>query len=171
MTHSSSNLATPPRAFAFSAKLFEFNLVNAHTFFEEKYLDPQIDDKMKTGFTKFLDSLNLYLDQLPDLTSADESKVNIYGSVTLENGAIMRANNKYYGEAWFSDVSVRMHSDESVDYISDQGICYGQVIINYLFVFFTKFDNNYSLNFVKILLIVRINVKGLNKLLNLALIQ
>ena len=85
---------------------------------------------MKTGFAKFLNSLNLYLDQLPDLTSADESKVDIYGSVTLENGAIIRTINKYYNKPWFSDVAVCMNPDKTFDYISDQGICYGQVNIN-----------------------------------------
>ena len=125
-------MTTVPHAFAFSTKLFEFNLSDALTFFEEKDLDPEIDEKMKTGFTKFLDSLNLYLDQLSDLTSAAKSRVNIFGSVTLENGAIMRAINKYYNKPWFSDVSVCMSPDESFDYISDQGICYGQVIVNCL---------------------------------------
>ena len=82
------------------------------TFFEEKDSDHKIDDKMKTGFTKFLDSLNLFLDLQPNTTSIDESSVKIYGSVTLENLAIARANNRYYGKPWFSDVSVRMNIDE-----------------------------------------------------------
>lgn len=106
-------------------------MIEALTFFEEKDLDPEIDDKMKAGFTKFLGCLNLYLDQLSSLTSATKSRVNIFGSVTLENGAIMRAINKYFNKPWFSDVSVRMNPDESFDYISDEGICYGQVIVNY----------------------------------------
>lgn len=123
-------MTTIPHTLAFSAKLFEFNLMDAHSFFEEKNLDPEIDDKMKTGFAKFLNSLNSYLDQLSNLTSADESKVNIYGSVTLENGATIHATNKYYNKPWFSNVSVRMDPDESFDYTSDQGVCYGQVIVN-----------------------------------------
>lgn len=85
---------------------------------------------MKIGFTKFLDSLNLYLDQLSGSTFVDRYKINIFGSVTLENGAIMRANNQYFNKPWFSDVSVRMDPDESFDYSSDKGICYGQVIVN-----------------------------------------
>jgi hypothetical protein len=60
---------------------------------------------------------------------ADESKMSIYRSITIENGAIMRAINNYYGKPWFSNVLVRMDSDELFDYTSDQGICYGQVII------------------------------------------
>lgn len=104
--------------------------MDAHTFFKEKTSDPQIDDKMKAGFTKFLDCLNLYLDELPNLTSVDGCKVIIYGSVTLENGAIVHATNKYYKKPWFSDISIWMHPDESFDYTSDQGICYGQVIVD-----------------------------------------
>lgn len=122
-------MAITPHAFAFSTKLFEFDLADAPSFFEEKYLDSEINNKMKMGFTEFLTSLNLYLDQLHNLTltSATKSRVNIFGSVTLENGAIVRAINKYYNKPWFSDVSVRMDPDESSEYISDQGICYGQV--------------------------------------------
>jgi hypothetical protein len=81
---------------------------------------------MRSGFDNFLECLNLYMDHKK---IADESKVTIYGSVTIENGAIMRATNNYYGKPWFSNVSVRMDSDELFDYTSDQGICYGQVII------------------------------------------
>lgn len=120
-----------PRKLAFSAKLFDFYLADALTFFEEKDLDPEIDNKMKTGFTKFLDSLNVYLDQLPNISSVDGSKVDIYGSVTLENGDIIRAINKYYNKPWFSDVSVRMDPDESFEYTSDLGVCFGQVIVNF----------------------------------------
>ena len=104
--------------------------MDVHIFFEEKDLDPEIDNKMKTGFTKFLDSLNVYLDQLPNISSVDESKVDIYGSVTLENGDIIRAINNYYNKSWFSDVSVHMDPDESFEYASDLGVCYGQVIVN-----------------------------------------
>ncbi len=61
--------------------------------------------------------------------TSDEGKVIIYRSVTIENGAIMHAINSYYGRPWFSNISVRMNSDELFDYASDHSICYGQVII------------------------------------------
>jgi len=100
-----------------------------HTFIAEKDLDPNINDKMKTGFNNFEDCLNWYLDQLSDISSVDECNVIIYGSITLENGAIMRAINSYHKKLWFSNVSVRMSPDESSEYVSNEGICYGQVII------------------------------------------
>ena len=96
---------------------------------------------MQTGFSKFLHCLDLYLDLLDDstITLDGEAKINIYGSVTLENGAIMRASNNYHNKAWFSDIAIVMDSDESSDYISDQGLCYGQVIHQlYINNIFTK---------------------------------
>jgi|GEM_PF-6936150 len=92
-----------------------------------------VDDKMKTGFDKFLNCLDLYLELL-NYPATDKSQVNIYESVTLENGAIMRATNNYHNRPWFSNVAVSMNFEESDDYISDQGICYGLVTINDLHV-------------------------------------
>ena len=75
--------------------------------------------------------LNTYLDIL-DYSIVDNSHAKIYQSVTLKNGAIMRATSSYHNRAWFSDVFVLMNSEESNNYISDQGVCYGQININYL---------------------------------------
>lgn len=85
---------------------------------------------MQTGFSEFLDCLDSYLDLLDDstITLNNETQIKIYGSVTLENGAIMRAFNSYHNKVWFSDIAIIMNSDEFGDYISDQELCYRQVI-------------------------------------------
>ena len=129
------NELTTPRAFKFTAKLFEFSLRDAREFFARKNSEPNIDDKMKTGFANFLECLNLHLQQ-SDITSAGEDKITIYGSVTLENGMIMRATSSFHNRSWFSNVSVRMNSEELFEYSSDEGhICYGQVLFKiYLYV-------------------------------------
>ena len=93
---------------------------------------------MKTGFKKFSNCLNLYMELL-NYPNINDCQVNIYKSVILENGAIMRADNSYYGSAWFSDVAISMNSEELDDYVSNQGICYGLVTestINNLFYFY-----------------------------------
>ena len=82
---------------------------------------------MKIGFSKFLNCPDLYLDQQIDIADINESNISIYGSVTLENSAIIHS---FHGKPWFSNISIRMNSDELFDYTSDQGICYGQVIVN-----------------------------------------
>ncbi|SRR6266540_2913442 len=89
-----NKLATP-HLFKFTIKLFEFPLTNASTFFAEKNLKSNIDDKMKTGFANFLDCLNLYLQQY-NITSTDKDKIMIYGSVTLKNSTIMCATSSFY---------------------------------------------------------------------------
>ena len=40
----------------------------------------------------------------------------------------MRATSNFHNKAWYSDIAIAMDSDKSSDYISDQGLCYGQVI-------------------------------------------
>jgi len=66
--------------------------------------------------------------ELLENPTTDGSRITIYESVTLENGAIVRATNNYHNRPWFSDVSVSMDFDESEDYTTDQGVCYGMVI-------------------------------------------
>ncbi len=69
-------------------------------FLDEEKEDSSIDDKMQTGFSKFLECLNLYLDLdlFDDLIIYEDSQVKIYGSITLENGAIICATSSYHGK-------------------------------------------------------------------------
>ena len=142
-------LTITPRAFKFTAKLFEFSLKDASEFFARKNSEPNIDDKMKTGFANFLECLELCLQQYDyDIINANEDKVTIYGSVTLENGVIMRATNSFHNRSWFSNISVRMNSEEIFEYLSDEGgICYGQV-------FFKIYLHVINLNLIKLLTII-----------------
>lgn len=53
--------------------------------------------------------------------------LTIFGTVIIENGGIIRASNKYHNTSWFSDVSIKMNSEELCNYMTDNGICYGKV--------------------------------------------
>src|SRR4051794_7402256 len=99
--------------------------MSIYTFIAERISDSNINDKMTTGFNNFKNCLNMYLDQL-DLSSVNDVKVTIYGSVILENSATMCATNSFHKRSWFSDISVHMNFDELLKYFSNQGICYGQ---------------------------------------------
>ncbi|CAB4446635.1 unnamed protein product [Rhizophagus irregularis] len=121
-----SVITKTPYMYRFSTKLFEFSLKNANLFFNEK--KSSVDSKMQTGFSKFLECLDLYLDLLNN-PKIDDSQVKIFGSVTIENGNIIRATNSYHNKSWFSNVAISMNSEELEDYISDQGICYGQTLL------------------------------------------
>lgn len=119
-------MAKTPCAYKFSSKLFEFSLQDADTFIYNIKENLTIDDKMQTGFDKFLGCLDLYLDLIENLTIS-ESRVRIYGSVTLKNSTIMRATSSYHNRPWFSNIAISMNVEESNDYLSDEGVCYGQV--------------------------------------------
>ena len=66
---------------------------------------------------------------------ASETRVKIYRSVTLENGSIIRATSSFHNRPWFSDIAISMDFEESNDYLSDQGLCYGQVI-QFVYIYF-----------------------------------
>ncbi|GES97049.1 hypothetical protein GLOIN_2v1488317 [Rhizophagus clarus] len=60
-----------------------------------------IDNKMQTGFARFISCLDSYLDLLNGFTII----------------------------IWFSNIAISMDSEESNDYISDKGLCYGQALL------------------------------------------
>ena len=94
--------------------------------------DPDLEKEMKLGFEKFLDCLDDYLDfYKQNLSECEEIdiKFHIYSGVTLKNGAIMRATNKFHNKSWFSNIAVEMNSDEILEYVSDNGVCFAQVKI------------------------------------------
>ena len=74
-------------SFNFSTKVFEFALQNANAFFPEINGNPRINN---------------------------EARIRIYGSVTLSNGAIVRAISNFHNREWFNEVAVSMSSEESV---------------------------------------------------------
>ncbi|GES83525.1 hypothetical protein GLOIN_2v1783703 [Rhizophagus clarus] len=99
MSQHSVNPAKTPRTCKFSARLFEFSLQDANTFFNEK--KDSVDNKMQTGFARFISCLDSYLDLLDGFTII----------------------------VWFSNIAISMDSEESNDYISDKGLCYGQALL------------------------------------------
>ncbi|GES94420.1 hypothetical protein GLOIN_2v1824038 [Rhizophagus clarus] len=56
---------------------------------------------MQTGFARFISCLDSYLDLLDSFTII----------------------------VWFSDIAISIDSEESNDYISDKGLCYGQALL------------------------------------------
>lgn len=115
-------------AFVYTAKLFDFDL--SESMIEQNKKDPNLDKKMIKGFEKFIDCLKVYLNIL-NIISAEGCRIKIYSSVTLKNGAILRTKNDFHHRPWFSNIAVNMNEEELSEYLSDKGICYAQVYINY----------------------------------------
>ena len=92
-----TNLAKTPCIYKFSAKHFEFSFSKADTFFNENRNG--VDHKMWIGFSKFLTCLDSYLDLFEsNIEIFSETIVNIYRSVTLKNGSIMRATSSFHNK-------------------------------------------------------------------------
>ena len=113
----------------FSSKLFETKLTEADIYFCEKIKDPNINDNMVKGFKKFLECFDSFLEDILKVDDIEECNITIYGTATLENGSIIRATNKYHKKPWFSNVAISMDPDESLAYPSDEGLCFGKILL------------------------------------------
>src|ERR1700752_4769739 len=107
------------------SKLFKFKISEASVFCKKQRNNSDLRENMKKGFVNFLSCLDSYLD-IFDINSAEDLKIKIYGSATLENVAILRITNKFYNQPWFSNVTITMNNEELFKYESDCGICYAQ---------------------------------------------
>ena len=70
---------------------------------------------MKTAFQNLTGCLEQYLELLDNSDIINDAPIKIYGSITLENGAIVRATSNFYNKEWFSEVAISMSFQESDD--------------------------------------------------------
>jgi hypothetical protein len=119
-----------PTAFIYTSKLFDFKLLEVSIFLEQQENNSDLNENMIKGFDKFLECLDLFFDLL-EISSAEECHIKIFGSVTLNNGNILRATNDFHDRPWFSNIAIAMDNAELFEYKSDSGTCYAQVYANY----------------------------------------
>jgi hypothetical protein len=117
--------AKTPVAFTYTAKLFDFDFSEA--IINEHRDNSNLNENMTKGFANFIDLLDSYLKLLN--TTSEGCRIKIYSSVTLKNGAILRAVNKFHDRSWFSNIAINMDIEELSNYQTDNGICYAQVYI------------------------------------------
>ena len=123
-----NNQSTTPQVYKFSNKLWEFNSEKLFESISEiLQKGPEIDEKMRKGLEKIEECLKIYLEI--SNSSIKNYILTVFGSIIIENGAIVRAISNYHNKPWFSNVSILMNSEELFDYITDNGFCYGQVWI------------------------------------------
>ena len=111
--------------YKFTNLIWTFSLNNAQEFINQQLKNYNSSSKIYFGLENFLEHLTIYFNSTN--VNLGNYIVKIYSSITLENGAIIRATDNFYGKAWYSNIAVAMNSEELFEYISDQGICYGQV--------------------------------------------
>jgi hypothetical protein len=94
MQSASGGLHKTPTALIYTSKLFDLMLTEVSTFFDQQKNDSNLDNNMIKGFDKFLECLDEYFDLL-NISSAEDCRIKAFGSVTLKNGNILRARNKF----------------------------------------------------------------------------
>ncbi|RHZ90020.1 hypothetical protein Glove_9g54 [Diversispora epigaea] len=94
-----------PRALTYTAKLFIINFSNITELCNQQKNNPNINETMRKGFKEFQNCLYEYLSELKK-SFTEGSLIKIFGSVTLKNGAILRATNKFHGRPWFRVQSI-----------------------------------------------------------------
>ncbi|RHZ77432.1 hypothetical protein Glove_178g16 [Diversispora epigaea] len=109
-------------ALIYTSKLFEFKLLEASIFFEQKK-NLDLTENMIKGFAKFLKCLDSFFDIL-DIISAEDYRIKIFDSIILKNINILRTTNKFQNRLWFSDITIAMDDAELFEYQSDNGTCY-----------------------------------------------
>jgi hypothetical protein len=104
------------------------------------------------AFEKFLSTLKKFFYLYKDLTEemvARNTIIQWYSYTTgASSGDCVRAKSKHYNNAEFSNVSINMNEEEVDDYRTDQGVCFG-----------------------KVLMLVNIEIEGYHSIFDVALVQ
>ncbi|KAF0427063.1 zn-finger domain-containing protein [Gigaspora margarita] len=121
----------------FKHDLFLRNHENMRNYFENGdeiydiniYKATIIDRMYHLDLGLFKHQINFTLDLLKEQYSASILDKIDYSSVTLENRSIIQATEDFYSKAWYSNVKVAMNSEVLLEYLLDDGICYGQIYL------------------------------------------
>ena len=107
-----------------------FFLKDFDTFFNDYRSNNILAHEALTALNHFLLALNEFFDLFEGLTDAENTKISWYSYANVDSsGDIIRAKSLYYNQPSFSDVSVNMSEEESEDYNTDEGVCFGKVIL------------------------------------------
>jgi hypothetical protein len=105
-----------------------FLLKDFDNFFNNYKLHNVLAQEALTALDNFLPALNEFFDLCEDLTDAENSKISWYSyTVVVPSGDYIRAKSVYYNRPSFSDVSINMSEEETEDYNTHEGACFGKV--------------------------------------------
>lgn len=108
--------------------LGSFLLKDFDNFFNDYKSNNVLAQEALTALNNFLPALNEFFDLCEGLTNVENSKISWYSyTVVASSGDYIRAKSTYYNEPSFSDVSINMCEEESEDYNTHEGACFGKV--------------------------------------------
>lgn len=111
-----------------SGKLYDIRFSSFENHLEIFCQLEAIDPLQLEGMENLRTSLKIFMDNM-SITSLDETNsfIRLYKSATLASTDIIRADPSYNNASWFSNVAIVMDETEDVNYITDQGVCFGKV--------------------------------------------
>ncbi|PKC61287.1 hypothetical protein RhiirA1_466766 [Rhizophagus irregularis] len=81
----------------------------------------------KLEYKNSVDELYAYLKDKFNVTECEDIYLKIYATGVLSNNKIIYAtSSKFHNNAKFSDIAIAM---DNVDYLTDDGLCYGKILI------------------------------------------
>ena len=107
-----------------------FFLKDFDTFFDNYKSKNTLANEALLVLNNFIPTLNEFFDLYNDLTKkiVKETKISWYSYTNISSsGDYIRAKSMYYNEPSFSDVSINMREEESEDYNTYEGACFGKV--------------------------------------------
>ncbi len=105
-----------------------FFLSDFDEFFKNYRSTNKLADEVLTALEQFLPALNEYFDLCEGLADVMNCKISWYSYTNAPPcGDYIRAKSMYYNESLFSDVSINMSEEETEDYNTDKGACFGKV--------------------------------------------
>lgn len=107
-----------------------FLLKDFDTFFDNYKSKNTLANEALLALDNFISTLNEFFDLCDGLTEemVEKTKISWYSSTNISSsGDYIRAKSMYYNEPSFSDVSINMSEEESEDYNTYEGACFGKV--------------------------------------------
>ena len=112
--------------------LGSFFLKDFDTFFDNYKSKNNLANEALVALEHFIPTLNEFFDLCDDLSEemVRKTKIGWYSYANISSsGDCIRAKSIHYNEPSFSNVSINMSKEESEDYNTYEGACFGKVYL------------------------------------------
>jgi hypothetical protein len=117
--------------------LGKFTLENFNEYFDNYKEKNSLAPEVLLALDRFLTILNDFFDlddELNEELIANNTSISWYSYTNVAaSGDCIQAVSKYYNEPEFSNVSINMNVEETDNYNTDDGTCFGKVLFIQLF--------------------------------------
>ncbi|PKC06937.1 hypothetical protein RhiirA5_418897 [Rhizophagus irregularis] len=106
--------------------LWKLPISDLQAFREKLEHENSVDELCIEGMHHLINCLDAYLDDKSNVTECEDIYLKIYATGVLSNNEIIYATSKFHNNAKFSDIAIAM---DNVDYLTDDGLCYGKILM------------------------------------------